>query len=289
MNLVFQQHIENTISSQGRADLKFNWNSIGGGSINNTYKITSLSSSYFVKANTIDVFKNGFKEEIQGLEFLSSEDTLVPEIVSEGRHEQLIYLVLDWVEAGSQTSSFWRNFAFQLVALHQQKGDQFGLEYTNFMGKLPQKNTFSNNFSDFFMENRLIPQIELAFDSDLLHIKHVYQFETLYKQLPTIFPIEKPCKIHGDLWSGNFICNTQEEAVFIDPAVYYGHREVDLAMSLLFGGFSQEFYASYQEIYKLEKNFQNRKDIYNLYPLLIHLNLFGASYLKSIETIISKF
>ena len=95
--------------------------------------------------------------------------------------------------------------------------------------------------------------------------------------------------MHGDLWSGNYISASNNKAVFIDPAVYYGHREIDLAMSLLFGGFSKEFYKTYTEVYPLEKDFKFRKDIYNLYPLLIHLNLFGKSYLRSVKTIVSKF
>ncbi|WP_262711445.1 MULTISPECIES: fructosamine kinase family protein [Flavobacteriaceae] len=139
------------------------------------------------------------------------------------------------------------------------------------------------------MENRLKPQVKLAFDTGALKTKELHLFESLYKQLPTIFPIENPSVIHGDLWSGNFIATTNNKAVFIDPAVYYGHREVDLAMSLLFGGFSNIFYTTYNEVYPLQKGFNNRKDIYNLYPLLIHLNLFGKSYLQSIKTIVSQF
>ncbi len=289
MTLELQQHIENRLNHQSKSDLKFNWKSIGGGSINNTYKITTDNESYFVKTNTTKVFKNGFKEEVSGLRFLETQHTLIPEIIIKGTHKESIYLVLEWIEPGIKTTNFWNNFAEQLARLHQNKGNQFGLEYTNFMGQLLQENTFSNNFSDFFIESRLLPQIKLAFNNNLLQATHIDQFENLYKDLSTIFPIEKPCKIHGDLWSGNFICNFTGKAVFIDPAVYYGHREVDLAMSLLFGGFSQEFYSSYQEIYPLEKGFLNRKDIYNLYPLLIHLNLFGTSYLKSIESIISAF
>ena len=289
MNLELHQHIQDVINNQLSANLKFNWQPIGGGSINNTYKITANNYTYFVKTNTVQVFENGFKEEVLGLQFLKSHHTLTPKIISEGVCQESIYLVLEWVETGVQTSNFWKNFAHQLANLHQHKSAQFGLEYTNYMGQLSQNNTFSNSFTDFFIENRLKPQVELAFNSNLLQTKHRYQFEKLYKQLPAIFPSEKPSAVHGDLWSGNFICNSQEKAVFIDPAVYYGHREVDVAMSMLFGGFSQDFYATYQEIYPLEKGFHYRKDYYNLYPLLIHLNLFGSSYLRSIEKILSQF
>ena len=120
-------------------------------------------------------------------------------------------------------------------------------------------------------------------------IYNTFLLQSFYSSIPCIFPTEKPCAVHGDLWSGNLINSINEKAVFIDPAVYYGHREVDLAMTLLFGGFSSDFYKAYEENYPLEKGFKNRKDYYNLYPLLIHLNLFGNSYLKSIENIITKF
>lgn len=289
MKLEFQKHIENTINRQLENNLKFNWQSVMGGSINKAYRITATKNVFFVKINTQTVFENGFKEEVSGLQFLEKHGALVPKIICEGKYKQSIYLVLEWINSSNQSDGFWEHFAYQLANLHQHKNDNFGLEYTNFMGQLPQKNTFSRNFCDFFVENRLEPQIALAFNNGLLQKNHLSQFKILYNKLSTIFPLEKPSAVHGDLWSGNFICNSKNKTVLIDPAVYYGHREIDLAMSTLFGGFSQEFYAAYHEIYPLESGFYNRKDIYNLYPLLIHLNLFGSSYLRSIETIIIQF
>jgi fructosamine-3-kinase len=289
MDLKFQQHIATKINRKLNRNLRFYWQSVGGGSINTTHKISSENFNYFVKTNTTSVFKNGFKEEVLGLQFLKKQGAIVPKIIIEGAFNNHIYLVLAWIDEGIKIEKFWKNFAFHLANLHQQSAEQFGLEYPNFMGELPQKNTFYNDFSTFFIENRLKPQVKLAFNKGFLQTKQLSQFENLYKQLPSIFPIEKPSAVHGDLWSGNYICSQNNKVVFIDPAVYYGHREIDLAMSMLFGGFSLEFYNTYQEIYTLEKGFNSRKDIYNLYPLLIHLNLFGNSYFKNIETIVSKF
>lgn len=289
MDPLLVNHIENCINGHFQSQSKFIWQNVSGGSINNTFKISSKRQTFFVKTNSTTIFKNGFKEEVKGLQFLKSYTALVPKTLVEGIFKNSIYLVLEWVESGEPTSKFWKNFAVQLANLHQQKGAQFGLEYSNYMGQLIQKNTFLYNFSDFFIENRLKPQVKLAFNANLLQEKHVLQFENLYKQLSSIFPIENPCAVHGDLWSGNFICGVNEKAILIDPAVYFGHREVDLAMSLLFGGFSTEFYHNYQQVIPLEKGFNSRKDFYNLYPLLIHLNLFGNSYLKSVENIITKF
>jgi len=289
MNVELQKHIENEINQQFGFNNTFTWNSVGGGSINETYKILSNSISFFVKINTITIFKNGFDEEFFGLQFLKANTVLVPKIICKGNFKKHIYLVLEWIESGIKTDLFWKNFAQQLVKLHQHKGNQFGLKSNNYMGELFQNNTFKNDFSAFFIENRLKPQVKLAVNSNKLQKGHIQNFENLYKELSSIFPNEKPCAIHGDLWSGNFICNSKEQVVLIDPAVYYGHREIDVAMTTLFGGFSSNFYKYYNDFYPLEKGFENRKDIYNLYPLLIHLNLFGTSYLRSIETIITKF
>ena len=282
-------HIENCINVHFNSQSIFTWQKVSGGSINNTFKVATMGLTFFVKTNSKTIFKNGFKEEVLGLQFLKKNTALVPETIIEGTFNNLIYLVLEWIETGEETTEFWKNFAIQLANLHQQKSDKFGLEYSNYMGQLIQKNTFSNNFTDFFIENRLKPQVKLAYNAHLLQKKHVFKLENLYKHLSGIFPNEKPCALHGDLWSGNYICGINEKAIFIDPAVYYGHREIDLAMSLLFGGFSAEFYHNYQQLFPLEKGFNSRKDLYNLYPLLIHLNLFGNSYLKSIENIITKF
>ena len=289
MDPLLINHIENCINAHFQSQSIFTWQNVSGGSINNTFKVSTKRQTFFVKTNSKTIFKNGFKEEVLGLKFLKNHNTLVPKKIVEGTFNNSIYLVLEWVERKEPTSKFWKNFAFQLANLHQHKGKQFGLNYSNYMGQLLQKNTFSSDFTDFFVENRLKPQVKLAYNANLLKKKQILQFENLYKHLSGIFPNEKPCAVHGDLWSGNYICGVNEKAIFIDPAVYYGHREVDLAMSLLFGGFSTEFYQNYQQFFPLKKGFDKRKDLYNLYPLLIHLNLFGNSYLKSIESIITKF
>jgi len=289
MIITTQKHIENKLNTHFSTALKFKWQLISGGSINNTYKISANKQVFFVKTNKKTIFKNGFKEEVLGLTFLENKKVIVPKISVEGTFKETVFLVLQWIDSGKQNQKFWENLANQLATLHQQTNTNFGLDYNNYMGQLLQKNTKATNFSNFFIENRLVPQVKLAFNSKLLTSTDISKFENLYTQLPTIFPKEKPSAVHGDLWSGNFMCTTNSQAVFIDPAVYFGHREVDIAMSLLFGGFSNKFYTVYQEIYPLKKEFNTRKDIYNLYPLLVHLNLFGSSYLGSIKAIIAKF
>jgi fructosamine-3-kinase len=289
MNLQFQQHVQNQLITKLSKNLIFDWHPISGGSINKTFKITANNYSFFIKVNTITVFKNGFNEEVLGLQFLKANGAITPKVILEGRFDNYIYLILSYIDSAFQKPQFWESFALQVANLHQHKGKQFGLGYDNFMGQLTQKNRYCTNFSTFFIENRLQPQVQLAVETGLFQTKDIPSFERLYNRLPSIFPVEEPSAIHGDLWSGNFIATVNNKAVFIDPAVYYGHREIDIAMSLLFGGFSELFYQIYQQVYPLENGFYKRKDIYNLYPLLIHLNLFGKSYLKNIKTIVSKF
>ena len=289
MKTELKLHIEKILKKKTNTKKQFSWQSVSGGSINEAYKVLNTEAKFFVKVNTISIFKNGFKEEVEGLNFLNENKTLTPNVIAYGIKNKFAYLILEWIETGNKTDTFWNNFAQQLALLHQQKSDKFGLKTDNFMGELSQKNSYSNSFSHFFIENRLKPQVKMAYNNQLLSKTHLQHFENLYAKLDAIFPTEKPTAVHGDLWSGNFIANTKQKAVLIDPAVYYGHREIDLAMTKLFGGFSTVFYNTYNEIYPLENGFENRYEVYNLYPLLIHLNLFGKSYLHSIKSIISQF
>ncbi len=289
MNAEVKHYIEKELNKKLSIEGFGLWQLVGGGSINTTYKLSFSNTAFFVKINTIDVFKNGFREEVKGIEFLKQHKVQTPSIIFSGKLREAIFLVLNWIDEGDRTTSFWENLAQQLAKLHSGKNVKFGLSHTNYMGSLPQKNTFCTNFSQFFIENRLQPQLQIAKDKGILPVDIALKFERLFKNLSEIFPTEKPAALHGDLWSGNFMCNKNRQAVFIDPAVYYGHREVDLSMSTLFGGFSEKFYNTYQEIYPLEPGFAKRKDIYNLYPLLIHLNLFGTSYLGSIKRILLPF
>jgi fructosamine-3-kinase len=157
------------------------------------------------------------------------------------------------------------------------------------MGSLVQYNTPEKSWVEFFVCRRLQVQVALAFDSGHLDKSAVTRFDRFYSRLDQIFSPGKPSLLHGDLWGGNYMVSESGEPCLIDPAVYYGHREVDLAMTTLFGGFSAEFYTGYESHHKLEPGWRERLDIYNLYPLLVHLNLFGSSYLGSVTSILKRF
>ena len=155
------------------------------------------------------------------------------------------------------------------------------------MGSVAQLNSEQINWTEFFITQRLQPLIKLC--QHYLTLKHFHHFEVLYKRLPEIFNEEKPSLLHGDLWSGNFMCDENESPVLIDPAVYFGHRSVDLAMTTLFGGFHSLFYESYHYYFPLPDNYKEQWKSCNLYPLLIHLFLFGRNYLSQIEQTLEEF
>lgn len=264
---------------------------IGGGSINNTSRIlVNQKFAFFLKTNKAAGFPGLFEREKQGLEFLANQQVIaVPSVLYCGIYEEEQVLILEWIEQGLKTDSFWKKFGEQLAKLHLCTNSHFGFTDNNYMGALPQENRPTKSWVEFFIHHRLIPQIEMAQANHLLSTKEVDGFENLYKKLDTIFNVEKPSLLHGDLWSGNFMSNENSAPVLIDPAVYFGHRSIDLAMTTLFGGFDKAFYSSYHHYYPFPSNYQEQWDICNLYPLLIHLNLFGQSYLHDIRVILQKY
>ena len=260
---------------------------IGGGSINDTYQVSTKDNKrWFCKFNSAALFPGLFVKEANGLALLRRQGLIrVPAVVAcTGAGDRQV-LVLEWIDQGPESpqggsmrlrsTGFWRAFGEQLARLHRVTQDSFGLDENNYMGALPQDNRPIASWPEFFIRRRLQPQVRVAFDHGLLEPSALGHFERLYPALPGIFNEEPPSLLHGDLWSGNFLCDQQEQPVLIDPAVYFGHRSMDLAMTTLFGGFESAFYEAYAYHYPLSSNYREQWEIANLYPLLIHLNLFG--------------
>lgn len=264
---------------------------IGGGSINDTYQVkTKGGNKFFLKLNSTLTFPHLFEKEKNGLEFLGKQDRiLIPNIILCETTGDAQLLLLEWIETGHRHENFWKIFGEQLAQLHSVTQERFGFIENNYMGSLQQENTLTNDWSDFFIEHRLKPQIELAQKNKLLDKGHIAAFTHLFQKTSLIFETEKPALLHGDLWSGNFICNERSMPVLIDPAVYFGHRSMDLAMTTLFGGFDRAFYDAYHYHHPLPSNYREQWDVCNLYPLLIHLNLFGRGYLSQVTSILKQF
>lgn len=264
--------------------------SIGGGCINNAAEIVTTSGRYFLKYNLVSKYADMFEKEALGLKLLASAGSLrVPEVLFHSTAGDYAFLLLEMIESGSRQPDFWTKFGRSLAALHGNSAGMFGLDHDNYMGSLRQSNRFHPGWCDFFVAERLEPQLKIARDEGLISASTIKSFENLYRKLPELIPEEKPALIHGDLWSGNYMVSEQGKACLIDPAAHYGHRESDIAMTKLFGGFTEEFYSAYNSAWPLEKGWQQRIDILNLYPLLIHVNLFGGSYLRDVQNITRPF
>jgi protein-ribulosamine 3-kinase len=261
---------------------------VGGGCISQTYKIDTSAGRFFCKINSATKFPQLLEKEKNGLHLLKTQNTIrVPTVITSAVNDGQQLLVLEWIEEGGRSIQFWKNFGEQLAALHHITTDQFGLEENNYMGSVSQQNSWQGNWNSFFITQRLQPLVQLC--QHYLDAKALNQFEVLYRRLPEIFNDEKPSLLHGDLWSGNFMCDNNSFPVLIDPAVYFGHRSVDLAMATLFGGFDPAFFQSYHYHFPLPSNHQEQWKVCNLYPLLIHLHLFGKSYLRQILYTLEEF
>ena len=259
---------------------------VGGGCIHISQIIkTDSGSRFFLKQNE-HTPPDMFQKEAQGLNTLRiSKGPVVPKVFLVGEK----YLLLEDLQPVPEGEDFWQLFGRQLAFLHLRINDKYGFQVDNYIGTNPQCNNWTENGQLFFQTNRYKPQLELAQKKSLLNNQDLRLFELLIERLPDLIPDQPASLLHGDLWSGNLITSSTGLPAVIDPAVYYGWAEADLAMMDLFGSYPTEFYSAYQEIRSLDPDFQSRYPLYNLYHLLNHLNLFGRSYLPQVREILSQF
>jgi fructosamine-3-kinase len=263
---------------------------VGGGSINAAYRLETNDGRFFVKVNSADRFPTLFEAEADGLGRLRAADAIrVPKVIAHGEDHDDAFLLLEHIDGGRKDRDFWERLGRGLAALHRRTAPTFGLERPNFIGSLVQMNTPANDWPAFLIQSRLEPMLKLARDKRRVERSLVLRFERLFNRLPDLFPKEPPALLHGDLWSGNLLCDTTGAPVLIDPAVHYGHREMDLAMTRLFGGFDESFHAEYRNTWPLEPGWGDRVDLCNLYPLLVHVNLFGGGYVKQVEAVMERY
>lgn len=273
-----KQQIESFIN-----DRIISFSPVSGGCINDSNVITTQSGkSYFVKSN-IDSAKDMFLKEANGLNELSKSNAIrVPRVFYTSED----FLLIENIRYAKKDKLFWENFGRNFANLHRRVNNNFGFYEDNYIGSTPQLNipelNEKENWTEFYFNKRLLFQYKLAESNGYVNSEFRKCFTLLEKNINLIFQNcnVKGSLLHGDLWSGNFICDEKGQACLIDPAVYYGHREADLAMTKLFGGFDTRFYSAYNEELRLEEDFEYRENIYKLYHVLNHLNLFGSGYLR---------
>jgi len=263
---------------------------LSGGSINEAYRLKTSAGDFFMKYNRASAHPRMFEQEARGLSLLRDAGAVrVPEVVGHGDDGTWSFIILEYLEQAGKGPRFWEDFGRRLAGLHRHTTARYGLDHDNYIGSLPQYNDQHDRWVDFFREQRLLVQMEMASRAGLLPLRTRRAFERLFSRLEQIFPDEPPALVHGDLWSGNYMVDEKGEACIIDPAVYYGFREMDIGMSRLFGVFGSAFYDAYNEAWPMAPGWRERVEICNLYPLMVHVNLFGAGYLGSVEGILREF
>jgi len=265
---------------------------VGGGCINSAYTMQAGKQAVFIKINTAAQVRM-FEAEAEGLKELGRCRTMrVPEVICYGTEGNDAYLVMDYLKLGGSGDA--GQFGEALADMHRilqsiSGKPRYGWHRANTIGSTPQNNDYEEDWQVFWAKHRLGFQLELArkkgADTQLLS-----QGEQLKNSLGTFFDgyVPEASLLHGDLWSGNYAYSLSGQPVIFDPAVYFGDRETDLAMTELFGGFSANFYTAYQSAYPLDAGYKTRKKLYNLYHILNHFNLFGGGYLSQARSMISQ-
>ena len=271
--LIHQILTTNGISPASDLDIKAE----KGGGISSCYSFEVKEQRLFLKLNNKEFLSN-FQSEAKGLALLQRSDFIVPNVIAKGSLAKFSYLLMQYIERGMPDDKSWEMAGRNLAQMHSISTDKFGLNFDNYIGSLPQSNQSNSNWSDFYWNNRIMPLIESSKIYRFFNKKQLEQFDLLRNNLENVLDFNSPSLIHGDLWSGNIFFNEQSKPVLVDPAIYFGVGEVDIAMTKLFGQFPSSFYNAYFEINQARKGIKERISIYQLYPLLVHSILFGKSY-----------
>ncbi len=262
--------------------------SVAGGSINRCYYWPAAGGPMFVKVGA-RAARAAFAAEADGLlELREARALRVPRVLATGATDAAAFLALEWIESGPADEACERRLGEGLAALHAVTAPRFGFRRDNTIGRTPQANAWAADWVEFFRERRLRPQLALAAQRGFGLLTGCG--EQLLAALPALLAGHAPraSLLHGDLWGGNWLASTAGEPVLLDPAVYYGDRETDLAMTRLFGGFSAAFYRAYEAAAPLPPGAARRAALYNLYHVLNHANLFGGGYARQAHELIER-
>ncbi len=231
-----------------------------------------------------------FQTEKLGLEEIAATNSIrTPEVHLCGQSESISFLVMDYIKSKTPDSEDFQNLGIQMARLHQNHKKGYGWTQDNYIGTLPQSNEIMIGWVEFYVKNRLLPQMTLARHRRFFDWREVPEMDGMMDICHLNITSDHPCLLHGDLWAGNYLIDQDGTPFLIDPAVYYGHHQVDIAMSSLFGGFNQIFYDSYYDELSTPWITEAETDLYQLYYLLVHLNLLGGAYFHSVRRILDKY
>ena len=274
---------------------------VGGGCINHVFRIDTSHERYLLKWNERSPY-GMFTAEAKGLQLLKSAKAIrVPEVLgcAEKSTEHPAYLLLEWMEndAGRMDQvGYQKMLGEQLAEMHRavvgsENPGYYGLDHDNFIGSNPQWNDWNMGWIDFFRKMRIGKQMTIAMNNGMMTAKRQRLLSKLMDHLEDWIDEEhcRPSLLHGDLWGGNVMAGPGGVPVLIDPAVYFGDREAEIAFTTLFGGFDRDFYQAYQATWPLDPGYQERKSIYNIYHLLNHMNIFGGSYAGQVDQVLQRY
>lgn len=280
-----QEHIEQKL---GIAIRKMT--PVHGGDISDAWCCETAQQKFFLKVNDAVRFPGMFESEAHGLNALRQASAIsIPEVVAYDTVDNRQYLLLQWIDKGHAAPDFWESFGASLAFQHQQEQSFFGWTEDNYIGSLLQTNSQYGNWRDFFAECRVMPLVKKLFDARLFTMNDAAASEKLCRHIDDLFPAEPPSLLHGDLWGGNYAVGADGYAWIFDPAVYCGHREIDIGMTQLFGGFDKRFLKAYDLAYPMAPGWESRMPVAQLYPLLVHAVLFGGHYPGAALSVIKRF
>jgi fructosamine-3-kinase len=279
------QKVINWLQENGHGEITSS-HSVGGGCINNGICVeTTSGETFFLKTNS-SAPEDMFAREVEGLEALSiPEGPRIPKPYLSGT----TFLLMEDLKPGRRSKDFFMILGRKLAALHEQTNAYFGFTHDNYIGATPQVNEWNADGFVFFGEQRLGFQAQLAYTRGYFTAKEVEKVERISTRLPELVPQQPASLLHGDLWGGNTMPDANGQPSLIDPAVYYGWAEAELAFTSMFGGFTPDFYAAYIEVRPLEIGWRDRFNLYNLYHALNHLNLFGRSYMGQVQAALRRY
>lgn len=287
-----RSEVEAAFADAGHAGRIIRESRLGGGCISPAARIeTDGGATFFFKwLGASDGPADFFTSQAEGLRALERAGAVrVPRVIAAARR----WLLLEWLEPGPAGSATWRALGEGLADVHRAQVSAFGGPADNYIGSLPQANTRSSVWPAFWAEQRIGPQWALARNRGFFTAPDERSFRTLLNALDEILAAgdaDGPSLVHGDLWGGNVHVLADGQAALIDPAAYYGHREVDLAMAELFGGFERGFFDAYRSAWPLQPGYQgDRRPVYQLYYLLVHVNLFGGSYVDGVRRVLRRY
>ncbi|MCE2613581.1 fructosamine kinase family protein [Flavobacteriaceae bacterium D16] len=264
--------------------------SVSGGDIARAYLIETSSNRLFCKMMPGKKGLEMLRAELEGLEQIRETGSIkAPRVYFCERLGEQACLGMEYVESKNPSSEEMRRLGEQLAQMHQSTSSLFGYSSDNFIGSLPQSNKQHSSWVSFYVKQRLLPQFQMALSQNLMHTDEIPNIERMVAALSPFLKEVSPALLHGDLWSGNYLISNSGEPYLIDPAVYYGDPVVDLAMSRLFGGFGAHFYQAYDATAELIEREEDKIQLYQLYYLLVHLNLFGGSYYGGVKRIMDTY